>query len=109
MNLPSPIQKLNLPLFKEKNIEVWVKRDDLIHQEISGNKWRKLKYNIKAFNKGNYHSIVTFGGAYSNHILATAKVGADFEIPTIGIIRGEEQIPLNPTLQKAKSLGMEIR
>lgn len=109
MNLPSPIQKLKLPLFEDKNVEVWVKRDDLIHHEISGNKWRKLKYNVDAYNKGVYDSIVTFGGAYSNHILATAKVGADFGIPTIGIIRGEEQLPLNPTLKKATALGMEIR
>lgn len=108
MKLPSPIQKLNLELFKEKGIEVWVKRDDLIHDEVSGNKWRKLKYNIQAFNKGDYESILTFGGAYSNHILATAKVGNDFDIPTIGVIRGEEQISLNPTLERAKELGMQL-
>lgn len=104
----SPIQKLNYPIFEEKKLDVWVKRDDLIHSEISGNKWRKLKYNIKAFNKGNFNSIVTFGGAYSNHILATAKVCYNFNIKSIGIIRGEEQKALNPTLKRAKELGMEL-
>lgn len=109
MQIPSPLQKLDLPLFNQKEIEVWVKRDDLIHDEISGNKWRKLKYNIQKYKEGNYKALLTFGGAYSNHILATAKVGFDFGINTIGIIRGEEHLPLNPTLQKAVALGMELK
>lgn len=108
MNIPSPIQKLELPIFHEKEVSVWVKRDDLIHDEISGNKWRKLKHNVNTFQKGSYDSILTFGGAYSNHILATAKVGVDNQIKTIAIIRGEEQLPLNPTLRRSKELGMKI-
>lgn len=108
MNIPSPLHALHLPLFEQKKVNVWVKRDDLIHDEVSGNKWRKLNYNVKAFQEGSYKAIVTFGGAYSNHILATAKVGFDFQIPTIAIIRGEEQLPLNPTLKRSKELGMEI-
>lgn len=108
MNIPSPIHALHLPLFDEKEVSVWIKRDDLIHDEISGNKWRKLKYNLAAFQKGNYNSILTFGGAYSNHILATAKVGFDNKVETIAIIRGEEQLPLNPTLKRSVELGMKI-
>ncbi|MCT4582549.1 MAG: pyridoxal-phosphate dependent enzyme [Flavobacteriales bacterium] len=108
MKIPSPLHPLRHPLFEKKGIEVWVKRDDLIHDEVSGNKWRKLKYNIQAFKEGNYRSILTFGGAYSNHILATAKVGFDFGIPTFGVIRGEEQQVLNPTLSRAKELGMQL-
>ncbi len=108
MQVPSPIHQLKLPLLKEKNVEVWVKRDDLIHAEVSGNKWRKLKYNLEAYHKGDYQSMLTFGGAYSNHILATAKLGSDFGIPTHGIIRGEKHLPLNPTLLKAEELGMQL-
>ncbi len=108
MNIPSPIQKLDSPLFKEKEVEVWIKRDDLIHTEISGNKWRKLKYNLEKCKAGNYKSLLTFGGAYSNHILATAKIGFDHNIKTIGIIRGEEHLPLNPTLQQSIEFGMEL-
>ena len=104
----SPLQKIELPIFKEKEVNVYVKRDDLMHPEVSGNKWRKLKLNIDTFQKGNYQSIITFGGAYSNHILATAKAGYDFNIPTIGIIRGEETLPLNPTLKRAQELGMQL-
>ena len=109
MQIPSPLEKLELPIFEEKQLKVWVKRDDLIHPEISGNKWRKLKHNIQKYKNGNYKALLTFGGAYSNHILATAKVGFDFGIHTIGIIRGEEHLPLNPTLKKSTELGMEIQ
>ncbi len=109
MQIPSPLQELRLPIFSEKKLKVWIKRDDLIHSEISGNKWRKLKYNIQKYKEGNYDSLLTFGGAYSNHILATAKVGFDFKIKTIGIIRGEEHLPLNPTLKKSVELGMELQ
>lgn len=108
MKIPSPLHELKLSILEEKKVKVWIKRDDLIHDEISGNKWRKLKLNVEAFQKGSYKAILTFGGAYSNHILATAKVGADYNIPTISIIRGEEQLPLNPTLKRSKELGMEI-
>jgi len=109
MQIPSPLQKLELPIFKEKKVSIWVKRDDLIHEEISGNKWRKLKYNIQKYKEGDYSALLTFGGAYSNHILATAKVGFDFDIKTIGVIRGEEHFPLNPTLKRAVELGMELQ
>ena len=78
LQLPSPLQKLNDTVFEEKGLTVFVKRDDLIHPEISGNKWRKLKYNLLNASLLGYKSILTFGGAYSNHIYATAAAGKYF-------------------------------
>lgn len=100
------LQKIKLPA--EQNVDVYLKREDLIHETISGNKWRKLKYNLfEAKNKG-YDTLLTFGGAYSNHIHATANAGRIFGFKTIGIIRGEEHLPLNPTLLDAVNCGMEL-
>ena len=70
----------------------------LIHPTISGNKWRKLKYNLIEAKKLGQKTLLTFGGAFSNHIHATASAGKIFGFNTIGIIRGEEHLPLNPTL-----------
>ena len=108
MLIPSPLEAINYPLFTEKQINVYVKRDDLIHAEISGNKWRKLKYNLIAAKAQNKNTILTFGGAYSNHISATAAVGKKFDFKTIGVIRGEETLPLNPTLLQAEKDGMRF-
>ena len=108
MLIPSPLEAINYPLFTEKQINVYVKRDDLIHAEISGNKWRKLKYNLIAAKAQNINTILTFGGAYSNHISATAAVGKKFDFKTIGVIRGEETLPLNPTLLQAEKDGMRF-
>jgi 1-aminocyclopropane-1-carboxylate deaminase len=81
---------------------VYLKRDDLIHAEISGNKWRKLKLNLEKFKLGKYDQLLTFGGAYSNHISATAALGRILQIPTIGIIRGDELSPyVQPNLTKS--------
>jgi len=108
-NLPSPLQKINHPIATQFGIKLFVKRDDLIHPEISGNKWRKLKFNIEKFTQKKYASILTFGGAYSNHIAATAASGKLLNIPTIGIIRGEElNTNSNETLKKAHKNGMKL-
>lgn len=86
-----------------------VKRDDLIHPQISGNKWRKLQRNIDRFKKSSKPSILTFGGAHSNHIAAMAHVGKELGISTIGVIRGGPyQVP-GPTLVEAAACGMELR
>lgn len=106
--LNSPLQKITDETLTHFSINLYIKRDDLIHPEISGNKWRKLKYNIEAAKKRNLSAILTFGGTYSNHIAATASAGKDFGIKSIGIIRGEETFPLNPTLSLAKQCGMEL-
>jgi 1-aminocyclopropane-1-carboxylate deaminase len=100
--------KINFPY----DIKLTVKREDLLHPHISGNKFRKLKYNIiKAKQDGN-SCLLTFGGAYSNHIAATAAAGREYNFKTIGIIRGEElekKIADNPTLTFAVNCGMELK
>ncbi len=89
-------------------VELWVKRDDLIHPEISGNKWRKLKYNIQQAREQKEPTLLTFGGAYSNHIAATAAACSAAGIKSIGIIRGEKNKVLNATLSLAMEHGMKI-
>ena len=107
--LPSPLQKINHSIAQKYDVALYVKRDDLIHPDISGNKWRKLKFNIEKYKQNKYDSILTFGGAYSNHIAATAKAGQELNIPTIGIIRGDElNENSNDTLKKAHENGMKL-
>lgn len=106
--MQAPLQQLQHPLIQEHELTLWVKREDLLHPHISGNKWRKLKYNLQEAKALGKETIATFGGAYSNHIAATAAAGAEFGFKTIGIIRGEAHLPLNPTLQFATEQGMEL-
>jgi 1-aminocyclopropane-1-carboxylate deaminase len=90
-------------------VQVYVKRDDLIHPEISGNKWRKLKYNLMDAHQQRYESLLTFGGAYSNHLYAVAAAGSKLGFRTIGIVRGEERADLlTSTLQFCKDRGMHL-
>ena len=93
------------------NAQVSLKPDYLIHPTVSGNKYRKLKYNLQKAQSENYKGILTFGGAFSNHIAATAAAGEALNIPTVGIIRGEElasKTELNSTLKYARSCGMHL-
>lgn len=100
-------QQIKLPLFAEKQIEVWMKRDDLLHPFVSGNKYRKLKYLVQdAIAQGKSH-VVTFGGAYSNHLVATASAAATFGLKASAIVRGEEEFS-NSMLSVCKLYGMEI-
>ncbi len=88
---------------------MYVKRDDCTHPEIMGNKWRKLKYNLEEAGRNQSRQIITLGGAYSNHIAATAAACKYFGFQSLGIIRGEElNEESNPTLKKAKENGMEL-
>ena len=96
-------------LFEEKNIRVFIRRLDLIPKPISGNKYFKLKYNISHALEKKYSSIITFGGAYSNHILATSIICNQNKLRSIGYIRGEEKVSFNPTLKEAIKNGMEIK
>lgn len=106
---PSPIEKLEDPLFSEKKVEIFVKRDDLLLPEIMGNKWRKLKYNLQRAREEEKSILVTYGGAFSNHISAVAAAGKIFGFQTIGIIRGHELSPeSNATLRKARADGMKL-
>ena len=94
------------------NAQVSLKPDYLIHPTVSGNKYRKLKYNLQKAQSENYKGILTFGGAFSNHIAATAAAGKALGISTVGIIRGEElasKIEFNSTLKYAKSCGMHLQ
>ena len=94
-----------------KNISLQIKREDLLHPIISGNKFRKLKYNLEEAKKQNQNYLLTFGGAFSNHIVAVAGAGKEFGFKTIGIIRGEElhnKIQNNPSLLQAQQLGMQL-
>lgn len=104
----TPVQEIESELLKEKGVRLLLKREDLNHPFVSGNKWWKLKYNLKkAFDSG-LKTLLTFGGAYSNHIHATAAAAREVGFQSIGIIRGEEVKPHNPTLSFAKDCGMHL-
>ncbi len=101
--------------FEASNISLHIKREDLIDPFVSGNKFRKLKYNISEALKSNSSRLLTFGGAYSNHIAATAAAGKKYGLKTIGIIRGEElgkeierTLASNETLKYAVAHGMQL-
>jgi 1-aminocyclopropane-1-carboxylate deaminase/D-cysteine desulfhydrase-like pyridoxal-dependent ACC family enzyme len=108
LRLPSPLTRLDDERMERHGITLLLKRDDLIHPEIPGNKWRKLKYTLAAAREAGATTLLTFGGAYSNHIRATAAAGRRFGFRTIGVIRGEEHRPLNPSLAHAVSRGMSL-
>ena len=102
-------QKIDIP--NNFGIEVYVKREDVLHSEISGNKFRKLKYNLTEAQNLGFTKLLTFGGAYSNHIAAVAEAGKEFGFETIGVIRGEElqeKYLENHTLKKASENGMQF-
>lgn len=107
--------QIELPLLESKEVILYIKREDLLHPYISGNKYRKLKYNIEEAKKNGNECLLTFGGAYSNHILATAAVGKEFGFNTIGVVRGEElgvdlekTLMENSTLKQASDFGMNF-
>lgn len=89
-------------------MDVAVKREDLLHPEISGNKWYKLVHHMERALDSNAEGIATFGGAYSNHLLATAAYCAQLSLKSIGFVRGEQTAPLNPTLARCQALGMQL-
>jgi 1-aminocyclopropane-1-carboxylate deaminase len=105
----TPIQEIYDPIFDKAGVRVLVKREDLNHPYVSGNKWWKLKYNLEEAKKLGHKTLLTFGGAYSNHIFSTAAAAHELGFESIGIIRGEEMLPLNPTLSFAKSRGMKLK
>lgn len=104
----TPIQNIEYEGFS-----INIKREDTIHPEISGNKYWKLFYNLNKYLENNTTPfIITFGGAYSNHIAAVAAFGRDHDLPTMGIIRGEElqqKFSTNPTLRHAHDNGMQLK
>jgi 1-aminocyclopropane-1-carboxylate deaminase len=102
----SPVQPIQQKLFDERGLKVFIKRDDLIHPIISGNKWRKLKYPLRHARFENRTHLVTFGGAYSNHLLATAAAAAKLGFRSTGFVRGERVN--NDTLFLCQLHGMEL-
>lgn len=101
-------EEISCKILEQKGVKVFVKRIDQIHEYVSGNKWYKLKYNLIEAKRKDSRLILTFGGAYSNHILATAYLAKKEGFRSIGVIRGEESLPLNPTLCVAKENGMDL-
>ncbi len=108
LNLPSPVTEVFDDRIAATGVRLKVKREDLIHPEIPGNKWRKLKYNLAEAVARGHDTLLTFGGAYSNHVRATAAAGHYWGLHTIGVIRGEEHLPLNPSLAYARRRGMRL-
>ncbi|RNG16685.1 1-aminocyclopropane-1-carboxylate deaminase/D-cysteine desulfhydrase [Streptomyces botrytidirepellens] len=108
--LPSPLTPLADPAMERAGLELRLKRDDLIHPTVPGNKWRKLTPNLRAAVEQGHTRLLTFGGAYSNHIRAVAAAGAARGLETVGIIRGDElaDAPRNWSLALAESYGMRL-
>ena len=109
-------QQILLPILEEKKVELFIKREDLIHPFVSGNKFRKLKYNLLEAKKLKKKALLTFGGAYSNHVVATAVAGKLAGFKTFGIIRGDEltknlkqTLEENATLREAHENGMKLQ
>jgi len=106
LEIYSPVHQIKNKLFDEQGLSVFLKRDDLIHPFISGNKWRKLKYILRKASTENKNHLITFGGAFSNHLLATAVAAAKFGFRSTGIVRGEEVE--NDTLFLCRLHDMEL-
>jgi len=103
------IQEIQDDTFKSKKLQLFVLRLDLLHKYISGNKWYKLKYNLEEAQKLGKRTLLTFGGAYSNHIIATAAAAKQFGFSSIGIIRGDELKEPNERLKFALEMGMKLQ
>ena len=115
IRMQSENQQVILPILEEKEVSLFIKREDLIHPLVSGNKFRKLKYNITEAKKLKKKSLLTFGGAFSNHIVATAVSGKLNGLKTFGVIRGDElglnikkTLEENATLRTAHENGMKF-
>jgi 1-aminocyclopropane-1-carboxylate deaminase len=108
MKTESTLQNINHPLFEKHQLTVSIKRDDAIHPVISGNKWRKLKFNLRYAKKNNYCGVISFGGSFSNHIHALAFSCEQQGLKSIGIIRGEKEYASNFTLTMAQQWGMKL-
>ncbi len=108
LNLPSPLEEIKYHPGNGNDIRLFIKRDDLIHPDISGNKWRKLKYNIEKAKTLGCTTIITAGGPWSNHLAATAAAAKIFGLEVMGIVRGEEPPVWSDTLKFCKSQDMKL-
>ncbi len=107
-NTPSPLERLNLSEFGLTKHEVWIKRDDLIHPIVSGNKWRKLKNNIDVFLASKNSQIISMGGAFSNHLLSLSYICEKYDIPNTLLVRGEKPKELNDILLSCKAYNTKL-
>lgn len=108
-SLPTPIQEISDAVTRKAGIHLFIKRDDLIHAAVSGNKWRKLKYNLQQARAQKAATLLTFGGAFSNHLYAAAAAGNYLGFNTIGIVRGEDpKEKKSPTLVFCEQQGMQL-
>ena len=106
---PSILTKIDDPLLDQYQIKLWIKRDDLLHPIISGNKWRKLKYTLDHALSEGADTLISMGGAYSNHLHALAYVGKALGLKTIGLVRGEQPETLTSTLSDLQNWGMVLK
>lgn len=106
----SPLDEVTDTTLGRLGIRLLLKRDDLVHPDLPGNKWRKLRLNLRAAADAGHSTVLTFGGAYSNHLRATAAAGRLFGFATVGVVRGDELAdrPLNPSLARAVEDGMRL-
>jgi 1-aminocyclopropane-1-carboxylate deaminase len=103
----APVEEVTLPEICEKGLRLFMLRGDLVHPLISGNKLWKLKHNLLEAGRLGKKRLVTFGGAFSNHLLAMACAGASLGFQTVGIVRGEEHLD-SAVLQQCRQFGMEL-
>jgi 1-aminocyclopropane-1-carboxylate deaminase len=110
VTLPSPLVVLDDERLLRHGVRLLLKRDDLIHPDLPGNKYRKLHLNLRAAAEAGHGALLTFGGAYSNHLRATAAAGRLLGLRTVGVVRGDELAgrPLNPSLARAAADGMRL-
>jgi 1-aminocyclopropane-1-carboxylate deaminase len=108
MTTASLLQPIPHPTAERRGVRLLLWRDDLLHPDLPGNKARKLKYNLLAAREQGHSRLLTFGGAYSNHLAAVAAAGRLYGFETVGLVRGEEHLPLNPTLARCQADGMQL-
>ncbi|TDV54852.1 1-aminocyclopropane-1-carboxylate deaminase/D-cysteine desulfhydrase [Actinophytocola oryzae] len=106
--MTSPLVELHDDRLEPHGVRLYLKRDDLLHRDVPGNKWRKLRHNLAAATEQGHTRLLTFGGAYSNHLRAVAAAGRTFGLTTVGVVRGEEHLPLNDSLAFATARGMHL-
>lgn len=108
--LPTPLQPVSDPRFEARDVRLLLKRDDRIHPDLPGNKYRKLALNLERARAAGHRTLLTFGGAYSNHLRATAAAGRLLGFATVGVVRGDELAdrPLNPSLAQCAADGMRL-
>ena len=104
----APVQRLHWPMMARLGLEVAVKREDLLHPQLGGNKFYKLSGHLRAFRQSGAPALLSFGGAFSNHLYALAAAGRVLGVPTIGVVRGERPAVLSPTLQDVAAMGMQL-